>query len=139
MEHIPILKIGDFLIVSIQVALDDETALQLQEDVLEEIGRVKADGLLIDITAVDIVDSFMGRTIRDIARMARLMGSPTVVVGMQPAVAITLVELGLRMTGVRSALNLERGLLLLREMLEEQEREGLEEKGEEQVEYGKNP
>ena len=123
MERIPVLKISDFLIVTIQIALDDETALRLQEDVLEEISKTKAKGLLIDITAVDIVDSFMGRMIRDIARMARLMGPPTVVVGMQPAVAITLVELGLKMTGVQCALNLEKGLLMLREMVEAKDRE----------------
>jgi rsbT antagonist protein RsbS len=123
MERIPVLKISDFLIVTIQVALDDESALKLQEDILEEIAKTKAKGLLIDITAVDIVDSFMGRMIRDIARMARLMGPPTIVVGMQPAVAITLVELGLKMTGVSCALNLEKGLLMLKEMVEAKERE----------------
>ncbi|TDD82965.1 STAS domain-containing protein [Actinomadura darangshiensis] len=113
MERVPILKIGDVLLVSIQVDLQDQTVLALQEDLADRIVRTGAHGVIIDITAVDIVDSFIGRTFATIASMSRLMDSETVVVGMRPAVAITLVELGLSLGGVRTALDLEEGMRLL--------------------------
>ena len=116
-ERIPILKIGDFLVASIQVELYDEVARQLQQDVLEMIHRTCARGLLLDITAVMVVDSFMGRMIHDTAAMARMLGAETVVVGIQPAVAITLMELGLELPGVYTALNLEKGLALLQDLV----------------------
>ncbi|NVI93174.1 STAS domain-containing protein [Actinomadura sp. BRA 177] len=113
MERVPILKIGDVLLVSIQVDLQDQTVLALQEDLAERIVATGARGVIIDITAVDIVDSFIGRTFATIASMSRLMDAETVVVGMRPAVAITLVELGLSLGGVRTALDLEKGMRLL--------------------------
>lgn len=113
MERVPILKIGDVLLVSIQVDLQDQTVLSLQEDLAERIVGTGARGVIIDITAVDIVDSFIGRMFATIASMARLMDAETVVVGMRPAVAITLVELGLSLGGVRTALDLEEGMRLL--------------------------
>lgn len=116
-ERIPILKIEDFLVASIQVELYDKVAMQFQRDVLEMIHRTGARGLLIDITAVMVVDSFMGRMIHDTAAMARMLGAETVVVGLQPAVAITLMELGLELPGIHTALNLEKGLGLLRELV----------------------
>ncbi|MFA1546913.1 STAS domain-containing protein [Actinomadura chokoriensis] len=113
MERVPILKIGEVLLVSIQVDLQDQTALALQEDLADRIVKTGAHGVIIDITAVDIVDSFIGRMFATIASMSRLMDAETVVVGMRPAVAITLVELGLSLGGVRSALDLEKGMRLL--------------------------
>ncbi|TMR02444.1 STAS domain-containing protein [Actinomadura soli] len=113
MEHVPILKIGDVLLVSIQVDLQDQTVLALQEDLADRIVAAGAHGVIIDITAVDIVDSFIGRMFATIAAMSRLMDAETVVVGMRPAVAITLVELGLSLGGVRTALDLEEGMRLL--------------------------
>ncbi|MFB4312260.1 STAS domain-containing protein [Actinomadura sp. GTD37] len=113
MERVPILKIGNVLLVSIQVDLQDQTVLALQEDLAERITATGADGVIIDITAVDIVDSFIGRMFATIASMARLMDAETVVVGMRPAVAITLVELGLSLGGVRTALDLEKGMRVL--------------------------
>lgn len=113
MERVPILKIGDVLLVSIQVDLQDQTVLSLQEDLAERIVGTGAHGVIIDITAVDIVDSFIGRMFATIASMSRLMDAETVVVGMRPAVAITLVELGLSLGGVRTALDLEEGMRLL--------------------------
>jgi rsbT antagonist protein RsbS len=113
MERVPILKIGTVLLVSIQVDLQDQTVLALQEDLAERIVKTGARGVIIDITAVDIVDSFIGRMFATIASMARLMDAETVVVGMRPAVAITLVELGLSLGGVRTALDLEKGMRLL--------------------------
>ncbi|MFI0486955.1 STAS domain-containing protein [Actinomadura sp. 9N215] len=113
MERVPILKIGDVLLVSIQVDLQDQTVLALQEDLAERIVATGAHGVIIDITAVDIVDSFIGRMFATIAAMSRLMDAETVVVGMRPAVAITLVELGLSLGGVRTALDLEEGMRLL--------------------------
>jgi rsbT antagonist protein RsbS len=113
MDQIPILKVGNALLVSIQVDMHDRLALQLQEDLTERITRTRARGVLIDISALELVDSFIGRMLGNIAAMARVMDAVTVVVGMQPAVAITLVELGLQLEGVRTALNVERGLALL--------------------------
>ncbi len=115
MERIPILQMGDLLLVTIQVDMHDQLALTLQDDLSERIQRTSARGVLIDISALDIVDSFIGRMISTIATMGRLMDATTVVVGMQPAVAITLVELGLTLDGVRTALNVERGMNLLRQ------------------------
>lgn len=114
MERIPILKIGQFLLVTIQVDLYDRLALDLEADLIGQIDQVCARGVLIDISAVTIVDSFMGRILSNIASMARILDAETVVVGMQPAVAITLVELGLPLTGIHTALNVEKGIELLR-------------------------
>ena len=113
MERIPILKMGDFLLVTIQVDMHDQLAMALQDDLTERISRTSARGVLIDISAVEVVDSFIGRMIANIAAMARILDAQTVLVGMQPAVAITLVELGLTLPGVRTALNVERGMALL--------------------------
>lgn len=118
MQRIPILKMGPYLLVSIQVDVDDRTALSLQDDLMEQIVRHRARGVLIDISGLDVVDSFIGRMLADTAAMARVLDADTVVVGMQPSVAITLVELGLVLTGVRSALNIERGMDLLRSRIE---------------------
>ena len=114
MDRIPILQMGDLLLVTIQVDMHDQLALTLQDDLTERIQKTSARGVLIDISALDIVDSFIGRMISTISSLARIMDATTVVVGMQPAVAITLVELGLTLTGVRTALNVERGVELLR-------------------------
>ena len=114
MERIPVLKIGENLLVSIQVDMHDRLALALQEDLTNRISETGARGVLIDISSLEIVDSFIGRMISNIAGMARIMDAETVVVGMRPAVAITLVELGLSMPGVRTALNVEKGMDLLR-------------------------
>jgi rsbT antagonist protein RsbS len=114
MERIPILRMGEFLLVTIQVDMHDQLALTLQEDLTTMISKKNAKGVLIDISALEIVDSFIGRMIADISAMSRLLDARTVLVGMQPAVAITLVELGLSLTGVRTALNVERGMRLLR-------------------------
>jgi len=116
MERIPILKMGELLLVSIQVDMHDRLALALQEDLTNRISETGARGVLIDISSLEIVDSFIGRMISNIAAMARVMDAETVVVGMRPAVAITLVELGLSMPGVRTALNVEKGMELLRTM-----------------------
>jgi rsbT antagonist protein RsbS len=113
MERVPILKIGDILLVSIQIDLQDETVQTLQEDLAERIVTTGARGVIIDITAVEIVDSFIGRMFSMIAGISRMLDAETVVVGMRPAVAITLVELGLTLGGVRTALNLEKGIQLL--------------------------
>ncbi|MGN6184158.1 MAG: STAS domain-containing protein [Thermoanaerobaculia bacterium] len=114
MERIPILKMGKFLLVSIQVDMDDRTAMTLQDDLTGQIVKHHAKGVLIDISSLDVVDSFIGRMLANTAAMARILDAETVVVGMQPSVAITLVELGLSLKGVRSALNVERGMELLR-------------------------
>jgi rsbT antagonist protein RsbS len=113
MERIPILRIGDILLVSIQVDLQDHVAIALQEDLAERIVESSANGVLIDISALEIVDSFIGRMINTIASVSRVLDAETVVVGMRPAVAITLVELGLSLTGVRTALDVDRGLAML--------------------------
>lgn len=113
MERIPILRIGKLLLVTIQVDMHDRLAMTLQDDLTEKIVKEKATGVLIDISALDIVDSFIGRMISNTAAMAKILDAKTVVVGMQPAVAITLVELGLTLDGVITALNVERGIALL--------------------------
>ena len=110
MERVPILKLGQTLFVSIQIDLQDDSVIRLQEDLADELGATGAHGVLIDITAVEIVDSFVGRMLALIASTSRLLDAETVVVGMRPAVAITLVELGLSLGGVRTALTLEKGL-----------------------------
>jgi rsbT antagonist protein RsbS len=117
MERVPILKIGEVLLVSIQVDLDDQTAVQLQEDLAERIVATGVHGVVIDITALDIVDSFIGRMLSTTASVSRVLDAETVVVGMRPAVAITLVELGLSLPGVRTALNAEKGMALIRQSL----------------------
>lgn len=113
MDRIPILKMGRCLLVTIQVDLLDQTALALQDDLSERIAATAAHGVLIDISALEIVDSFVGRILASISGIAAIMGATLVVVGMQPAVAITLVELGLSLDGVRTALDVERGMALL--------------------------
>jgi rsbT antagonist protein RsbS len=113
MERIPILRMGDLLLVTIQVDMHDRLAMTLQDDLAERIVRDGAKGVLIDISALDLVDSFIGRMISNTAGVARVLDAQTVVVGMQPAVAITLVELGLTLTGVKTALNVEKGMVLL--------------------------
>lgn len=117
MERIPILQMGEFLIVSIQVDMHDRLAMTLQEDLTNRISDTQAHGVLIDISSLEIVDSFIGRIIGNIAKMSQILDAQTVVVGMQPAVAITLVELGLSLTGIRTALNVEKGMALLRASL----------------------
>jgi rsbT antagonist protein RsbS len=118
-ERIPILKMGEYLLVTIQVDMHDRLAMTLQDDLTARIVEVRAKGVLIDISALEIVDSFIGRMLADIAAMSRVLDAETVVVGMRPAVAITLVELGLSLTGVRTALNVERGMDLLRDRIRE--------------------
>ena len=115
MERIPILRIGNLLLVTIQVDMHDRLAMTLQDDLTERIVRDEAKGVLIDISALDLVDSFIGRMISNTAAMAKILDARTVLVGMQPAVAITLVELGLALEGVRTALNVERGVELLQQ------------------------
>src|SRR5687768_17535983 len=117
MDRIPILKLGHSLLVTIQVDMHDRLAMALEEDLTQRIVTHGAKGVLIDISALEIVDSFIGRTLADIASISRMLDAATVVVGMRPAVAITLVELGLSLPGVRTALNAERGMALLREAL----------------------
>lgn len=112
-ERIPILKMGGLLLVSIQVDMHDRLALQLQDDLMSRISETGAHGVLIDISALEMVDSFIGRMLGNIAAMSRVLDAETVVVGMRPAVAITLVELGMSLPGVRTALDVERGMALL--------------------------
>jgi rsbT antagonist protein RsbS len=119
MDRIPILKIGGFLLVTIQVDMHDRLALSLQDDLTERIVLTKARGVLIDISALEMVDSFIGRMIGNIALMAGVLDAQTVVVGMRPAVAITLVELGLSLQGVRTALDVDKGMDLLRTLASE--------------------
>jgi rsbT antagonist protein RsbS len=113
MDRIPILKMGESLLVSIQVDMHDRLALSLQDDLTQKIVSTRARGVLIDISSLEVVDSFIGRMLANIAAMARVLDAQTVVVGMRPAVAITLVELGLSLTGVRTALNVEKGMRLI--------------------------
>ncbi len=114
MEKIPILQMGEYLLVTIQVDMHDRLAMALQDDLTNKIVQTKARGVLIDISALEIVDSFIGRILGNIAKMSQVLDAKTVVVGMQPAVAITLVELGLSLTGIRTALNVEKGMQLLK-------------------------
>lgn len=118
MERIPILKMGSFLLVTIQVDMHDQLAMTLQDDLTAKISHTGAKAVLIDISALDIVDSFIGRMLAGIAGMSRILDAQTVVVGMQPAVAITLVELGLSLDGIKTALNVDRGMALLRSSLQ---------------------
>ncbi|WP_116809489.1 STAS domain-containing protein [Steroidobacter cummioxidans] len=118
MDRVPILRLGDCLLVTVQVDMHDELAMALQDDLTNKIVATKARGVLIDISALEMVDSFIGRMLGNIAAMSRILDAQTVVVGMQPAVAITLVELGLSLPGVRTALNVDAGLALLRRMLD---------------------
>jgi rsbT antagonist protein RsbS len=120
-DQIPILVVGDCLLVSIQVDMHDRLAMQLQDDLTNRIVKIRARGVMIDISALEIVDSFIGRMLNNIAAMSRVLDAVTVVVGMQPAVAITLVELGLGLTGVRTALNVDKGLALIRRLIDEAE------------------
>ena len=117
MERIPILQMGEFLLVTIQVDMHDRLAMTLQDDLTNRITQSSARGVLIDISALEIVDSFIGRILGNIAKMSRILDAETVVVGMQPAVAITLVELGLSLTGISTALNVEKGMARLRASL----------------------
>jgi rsbT antagonist protein RsbS len=124
MERIPILKMGQLLLVTIQVDMHDRLALTLQEDLTEKVVKTRARGVLIDISSLEMVDSFIGRTIGNIAAMSKILGAETVVTGMQPSVAITLVELGLSLKSVRTALNVEKGMELLRMSIREEEGSG---------------
>ena len=124
MDRIPILRMGRCLLVTIQVDMQDQTALALQDDLSAKIEATGANGVLIDISALEIVDSFIGRMLASISGIARVLDANTVVVGMQPAVAITLVELGLSLDGVRTALNVERGMQLLNDSVEEHDVDG---------------
>jgi rsbT antagonist protein RsbS len=123
MEHIPILRMGEFLLVTIQVDMHDRLAMALQEDLTNRIAATQARGVLIDISSLDMVDSFMGRMIGNIAGMSRVLDAQTVLVGMRPAVAITLVELGLSLPGVRTALDVEKGMALLQVAMRNDSRE----------------
>ncbi|HZH30375.1 MAG TPA: STAS domain-containing protein [Pyrinomonadaceae bacterium] len=132
-QRIPILKVGRVLVVPVQVDMDDQTVIGLQERILSELERTGARGVLIDISLLEMVDSFIGRMLSDIAAMARIMNARTVVVGIQPAVAITLVELGLELRGVDTVLNVDEGIKLLRDEFgadEEAEEEDAELQGE---------
>lgn len=121
MERIPILKMGEFLLVTIQVDMHDQLAITLQDDLTQQIVKHRAHGALIDISSLEIVDSFIGRMIGNIAGMARMLDAETVLVGMKPAVAITLVELGMSLPGVRTALNVEKGMAMLQSSLKGKE------------------
>ena len=123
MERIPILKMGNSLLVSIQVDMHDQLAMQLQDDLTARIADTGARGVLVDISALEMVDSFIGRTLGNIAAMSRVLDAQTVVVGMRPAVAITLVELGMSLPKVRTALNIERGMELLSASVDAAERD----------------
>jgi rsbT antagonist protein RsbS len=124
MDRIPVLKMGEFLLVSIQVDMHDRLAMTLQDDITAMIVRHGSEGVLIDISGLNMVDSFIGRMISNIASMSRILDAQAVVVGMQPAVAITLVELGLELPGVRTALNVERGMDILRKHMRAAEANG---------------
>ena len=121
MEQIPIMKIGDCLLVSIQVDMHDRLAMALQDELTTKVVETRARGVMIDISALEIVDSFIGRMLNNIAAMTRVLDAATVVVGMRPAVAITLVELGLQLTGVKTALNVDAGLALIRRLIDAEE------------------
>jgi rsbT antagonist protein RsbS len=118
MERIPILRMGEFLLVTIQVDMHDQLALKLQDDLSNAIQKHASRGVLIDISTLEMVDSFIGRMVADISGMGKILGAETILVGMQPAVAITLVELGLSLPGVATALNVERGMAILRQKIE---------------------
>ena len=118
MERIPILRMGEFLLVTIQVDMHDQLALKLQDDLSNMILKCASRGVLIDISSLEMVDSFIGRMVADISGMGKILGAETILVGMQPAVAITLVELGLSLPGVATALNVERGMAILRRKIE---------------------
>ena len=118
MEKIPILRMGEFLLVTIQIDMHDQLALKLQDDLSNAIQRHASKGVLIDISSLEMVDSFIGRMVADISGMGKILGAETILVGMQPAVAITLVELGLSLPGVATALNVERGMTLLRRKID---------------------
>jgi rsbT antagonist protein RsbS len=122
MERIPILRMGRVLLVTIQVDMHDQLAVTLQDDLTAKIVETSAGGVLIDISSLEVVDSFIGRILGNIATMSRVLDAQTVVVGMQPAVAITLVELGMSLPGIRTALNVEKGMALLQASMEEEER-----------------
>ncbi len=124
MERIPILKMGEYLLVTIQVDMHDRLALTLQEDLTSQIVKSRARGVLIDISALEMVDSFIGRMLGAIASMARLLDAQTVVVGMQPSVAITLVELGMSLQGIRTALDVEKGMVALMSSIREAGEDG---------------
>ena len=121
MERIPNLKMGEFLLVSIQVDMHDRLAMSLQDDLTAHIVKARAKGVLIDISSLELVDSFIGRMLADIAAMSRVLDAQTVLVGMRPAVAITLVELGMSLPGVRTALNVDQGLALLQTVIDQGE------------------
>ena len=127
MDHIPILRMGEFLLITVQVDMHDRLAISLQDDLTEQIVKYASRGVLIDISSLDVVDSFIGRMLGNIAAMSRVLDAQTVVVGMQPAVAITLVELGLSLPGIRTALNVERGMQILRAETARNHPEALEE------------
>jgi len=118
MERIPILRMGEFLLVTIQIDMHDQLALKLQDDLSNSIQKNASKGVLIDISTLEMVDSFIGRMVADISGMGKILGAETILVGMQPAVAITLVELGLSLPGVATALNVERGMALLRRKID---------------------
>jgi rsbT antagonist protein RsbS len=118
MDKIPILRMGEFLLVTIQVDMHDQLALKLQEDLSNAINKYASRGVLIDISSLEMVDSFIGRMVADISSIGKILGAETILVGMQPAVAITLVELGLSLPGVATALNVERGMALLRRKID---------------------
>lgn len=135
MDRIPILRMGDFLLVTIQIDLYDRLATNLESDLVQMVNKTGARGVLIDISALTIVDSFMGRILGNIGSMSKIMDAETVVVGMQPAVAITLIELGLELKGVHTALNVEKGMELLRKKIGDmEEEEVLNEKDEDSAE-----
>jgi rsbT antagonist protein RsbS len=117
-DHIPILRMGEFLLITVQVDMHDRLALQLQDDLTSKIVDFESRGVLIDISGLDVVDSFIGRMLDNVAAMSRILGADTVVVGMQPAVAITLVELGLSLPGIRTALDVEKGMRILRSQID---------------------
>jgi rsbT antagonist protein RsbS len=124
MERIPILRMGEFLLVTIQVDMHDQLALRLQDDLSNMIQKCASKGVLIDISTLEMVDSFIGRMVADITGMGKILGAETILVGMQPAVAITLVELGLSLPGVATALNVERGMAMLRRKIENEGGDG---------------